>query len=120
MIKIDEYIKHTDNLKEMGLLSEDFRIIQYKDGDLLAVDGKCEAFENKPIDNKDYIWWYNGTAFSYDENYSNYCKHNVAVFGEDGTLELRASPPFGFFNPLLSIPWKGIRRDKKEEKVVTP
>ena len=56
MITIDEYIKHTDNLKEMGLLSEDFRIIQYKDGDLLAVDGKCEAFENKPIDNKDYIW----------------------------------------------------------------
>lgn len=63
MITIDEYIKHTDNLKEMGLLSEDFRIIQYKDGDLLAVDGKCEAFENKPIDNKDYIWWLGGLHF---------------------------------------------------------
>ena len=78
MITIDEYIKHTDNLKEMGLLSEDFRIIQYKDGDLLAVDGKCEAFENKPIDNKDYIWWLGGFAFRYDDIYP---KHNVAVCG---------------------------------------
>lgn len=114
MITIDEYIKHTDNLKEMGLLSEDFRIIQYKDGDLLAVDGKCEAFENKPIDNKDYIWWYDGAAFRYDDNYH---KHNVAVFGEDGTLELRESPPFGFFNPLLSIPWKGSGGMKKKKKL---
>lgn len=114
MITIDEYIKHTDNLKEMGLLSEDFRIIQYKDGDLLAVDGKCEAFENKPIDNKDYIWWYDGAAFRYDDNHH---KHNVAVFGEDGTLELRESPPFGFFNPLLSIPWKGSGGMKKKKRL---
>lgn len=113
MITIDEYIKHTDNLKEMGLLSEDFRIIQYKDGDLLAVDGKCEAFENKPIDNKDYIWWYNGTAFRYDENYSNYCKHNVAVFDEDGTLELREAPPCGTLFPALSIDSKRRRALKK-------
>lgn len=113
MITIDEYIKHTDNLKEMGLLSEDFRIIQYKDGDLLAVDGKCEAFENKPIDNKDYIWWYNGTAFRYEENYSNYCKHNVAVFGEDGTLELREAPLCGTLFPALSIDSKRRRALKK-------
>lgn len=110
MITIDEYIKHTDNLKEMGLLSEDFRIIQYKDGDLLAVDGKCEAFENKPIDNKDYIWWLGGFAFRYDDNYP---KHNVAVFGEDGTLELRVSPPFGTLFPALSIDSKRRRALKK-------
>lgn len=110
MITIDENIKHTDNLKEMGLLSEDFRIIQYKDGDLLAVDGKCEAFENKPIDNKDYIWWLGGFAFRYDDNYP---KHNEAVFGEDGTLELRVSPPFGVFIPALSIDCKRCRALKK-------
>lgn len=55
MITIDEYIKHTDNLKEMGLLSEDFRIIQYKDGSCLGINGKSKAFEDKPIDYKDYI-----------------------------------------------------------------
>ncbi len=110
MITIDEYIKHTDNLKEMGLLSEDFRIIQYKDGDLLAVDGKCEAFENKPIDNKDYIWWYDGAAFRYDDNYH---KHNVIVFDEDGTLELRVSPPFGTLFPSLSIDRKRRRALKR-------
>lgn len=110
MITIDEYIKHTDNLKGMGLLSEDFRIIQYKDGDLLAVDGKCEAFENKPIDNKDYIWWLGGYAFRYDDIYP---KHNVAVFGEDGTLELRESPLCGTLFPALSIDSKRRRALKK-------
>lgn len=110
MITIDEYIKHTDNLKEMGLLSEDFRIIQYKDGDLLAVDGKCEAFENKPIDKKDYIWWYDGAAYRYDDNYR---RQNLAVFGEDGTLELRESPPFGFAIKSLSIDCERRRALKK-------
>lgn len=37
MITIEQYIKHIDNLKEMGVLSEDFHIIQYKDGCLLGV-----------------------------------------------------------------------------------
>ena len=55
MITIEEYIKHTDNLKEMGLLSEDFRIIQYKDGSCLGINGKSKAFEDKPIDYKDYL-----------------------------------------------------------------
>lgn len=110
MITIDEYIKHTDNLKEMGLLSEDFRIIQYKDGDLLAVDGKCEAFENKPIDNKDYIWWLGGFAFRYDDIYP---KHNVAVFDEDGTLELREAPLCGTLFPALSIDRKRCKALEK-------
>lgn len=110
MITIDEYIKHTDNLKEMGLLSEDFRIIQYKDGDLLAVDGKCEAFEDKPIDNKDYIWWYDGWAFRYDK--SSEIRH-FAVFNEDGTLELREAPLSGSFSPSLSLNRKRGRALKK-------
>ena len=55
MITIEQYIKHIDNLKEMGVLSEDFHIIQYKDGCLLGVNGKCEAFEDKPLDFKDYV-----------------------------------------------------------------
>ncbi len=100
MITIDEYIKHTDNLKEMGLLSEDFRIIQYKDGDLLAVNGKCEAFGNKPIDNKDYILFIDGVATRYGDDFH---KYNVAVFSDDGTLELRDAQPFGLCLPALSI-----------------
>ena len=55
MITIEQYIKHIDNLKEMDVLSEDFHIIQYKDGCLLGVNGKCEAFEDKPLDFKDYV-----------------------------------------------------------------
>lgn len=109
MITIDEYIKHTDNLKEMGLLSEDFRIIQYKDGCLLAVDGKCEAFENKPIDPRDYIWWSDGVAYRWDDMLES-CKRSWVVFGEDGTLELRGIT-FGIFSASLSIPcipWESI------------
>ena len=110
MITIDEYIKHTDNLKEMGLLSEDFRIIQYKDGSCLGINGKSKAFEDKPIDYKDYIWWLGGFAFRYDDNYP---KHNVAVFDEDGTLELREAPPCGTLFPALSIDSKRRRALKK-------
>lgn len=68
MITIEQYIKHIDNLKEMGVLSEDFHIIQYKDGCLLGVNGKCKAFENKPLDFKDYVWWIDGWAFRPDSD----------------------------------------------------
>lgn len=100
MITIEQYIKHIDNLKEMGVLSEDFHIIQYKDGCLLGVNGKCEAFEDKPLDFKDYVWWIDGWAFR--PVYRARMQPTV-VLDDEGTLELRDAPFFSAFIPSLSI-----------------
>lgn len=85
MVTIEQYIKHIDNLKEIGLLSEDFRVIQYKDGCLLGVEGKCEAFEDKPLDFKDYVWWIDGFAFLHDHRARIL---PTVVLDDEGTLEL--------------------------------
>ncbi len=107
MVTIEQYIKHIDNLKEMGLLSEDFRVIQYKDGCLLGVDGKCEAFENKPLDFKDYVWWIDGFAFRHD--YRARIQPTV-VLDDEGVLELRDAPFFSTFINSLSIDIKSLRK----------
>lgn len=108
MITIDEYIKHTDNLKEMGLLSEDFRIIQYKDGSCLGINGKSKAFEDKPIDYKDYIWWLNGYAFRYDDSAKN---RPIIAIGNDGSLELRDAPLRSCFISTLCVDDSLLRRE---------
>ena len=100
MITIEQYLKHIDNLKEMGLLSKDFRVVQYKDGCLLGVNGKCEAFEDKPLDFKDYVWWIDGWAFR--PVYRARMQPTVAL-DDEGTLEFREAPFFGAFTPSLSI-----------------
>lgn len=100
MITIDEYIKHTDNLKEMGLLSEDFRIIQYKDGSCLGINGKSKAFEDKPIDYKDYIWWLDGYAFCYDDSVKI---RPIIAIGDDGSFELRDAPLRSCFLSTLCV-----------------
>lgn len=98
MITIEQYIKHIDNLKEMGLLSKDFRVVQYKDGCLLGVNGKCEAFEDKPLDFEDYVWWIDGWAFRPD---SDARIRPTVTFDDDGALELRDAPFFSkFIAPL--------------------
>lgn len=106
MITIEQYIKHIDNLKEMGLLSKDFRVVQYKDGCLLGVNGKCEAFEDKPLDFKDYVWWIDGWAFR--PVYRARMQPTV-VLDDEGTLELRDAPFFSKFTSL-SIDIKSLRK----------
>lgn len=98
MITIEQYLKHIDNLKEMGLLSKDFRVVQYKDGCLLGVNGKCEAFEDKPLDFKYYVWWIDGWAFRPD---SDARIRATVTFDDDCALELRDAPFFSkFIAPL--------------------
>lgn len=106
MIKIEQYLKHIDDLKEMGLLSKDFRVVQYKDGCLLGVNGKCEAFEDKPLDFKDYVWWIDGCAFR--PVYRARMQPTV-VLDDEGTLELREAPFFSKFTSL-SIDIKSLRK----------
>ena len=108
MITIEQYIKHIDNLKEMGLLSKDFRVVQYKDGCLLGVNGKCEAFEEKPLDFKDYIWWIDG--YAYRPVYRARMQPTV-VLGDEGENIAQMVPPYrsvgtarsGSVVPLISV-----------------
>ena len=57
MITIDSYTKFTESLKETGVLSKDFHIIQYSEGCCLGVDGKSKEFEDEALENADYILW---------------------------------------------------------------
>lgn len=91
MITIEQYITHIDKLKEAGLLSDDFRIIQYTDGSLLGVNGKCLAFEERPVNVADYVMWdLIGRA------YDSPCKNGITVpaFEEVGSIKLTKMPLF--------------------------
>lgn len=80
MITIDSYTKFTESLKETGVLSKDFHIIQYSEGCCLGVDGKSKEFEDEALENADYILWDKfGIAYRTLDN-----ERPGVVIGEDG------------------------------------
>lgn len=95
MITMDSYTKFTESLKETGVLSKDFHIIQYSEGCCLGVDGKSKEFEDEALENADYILWDKfGIAYRTLDN-----ERPGVVIGEDGVSiqqvpQLVPYPPF--------------------------
>lgn len=88
MATIEDYIKYTDEMREAGVLSPDFHIIQYSDGCCLGIDGKSLAFEDRAVSNCDYVFWnHDGYAFrtANDED-------ALPVFGEADGLQIAKVP----------------------------
>lgn len=95
MITIDSYTKFTESLKETGVLSKDFHIIQYSEGCCLGVDGKSKEFEDKALENADYILWDKfGIAYRTLDN-----ERPGVVIGEDG-VSIQQVPQLVPYPPL--------------------
>ncbi len=85
MITIDEYIQFIDEMKEIKILSPEFRIIEYKDGCLLGVNGRTMLFDNTAINIKDYIFWNElGLAYQIQEDSSSdvVIKDGIVTIGD--------------------------------------
>ena len=95
MITIDSYTKFTESLKETGVLSKDFHIIQYSEGCCLGVDGKSKEFEDEALENADYILWDKfGIAYRTLDN-----ERSGVVIGEDG-VSIQQVPQLVPYPPL--------------------
>lgn len=86
-------------MRETGVLSPDFHIIQYSDGCCLGIDGKSLAFEDRAANNRDYVFWnHDGYAFRIADG-----EDTSPVFDETEGLQI-AKVPRLVCAPSLNLP----------------
>lgn len=99
MTTIEDYIKYTDEMRETGVLSPDFHIIQYSDGCCLGIDGKSMAFEDRAANNRDYVFWnHDGYAFRTADD-----EDTLPMFDETGGVQITKAPRL-VCAPSLNLP----------------